>query len=107
MSAYSHICLACDHPASLHGLLPDAESVHGPYRCHCGCEITQDSPLLPLNHDAWVDYEVTHRTTTQRASALLADAVMDDPALRDRFDLMARETEGREPVLDDFGWLKR
>jgi mannitol-1-phosphate/altronate dehydrogenase len=44
---------------------------------------------------------------TQQASAQTADAIFADPALRDRFERMAKDTANREPVRDDFAWLSR
>lgn len=44
-------------------------------------------------------------TPTQDASRRMAEAVFEDPALRVRFELMAKEMETREPVPDDFAWL--
>jgi hypothetical protein len=47
------------------------------------------------------------RTRTQQASHELAQAVFADPALREKFEQMARDTAKREPVPDDFAWLKK
>lgn len=45
------------------------------------------------------------QTPTQEASRQMAEAVFADPALRERFERMAKEAEEREPVPDDFAWL--
>ena len=37
----------------------------------------------------------------------MADAVFADPELRERFEMMAKQTATREPVPDDFSWLSR
>jgi hypothetical protein len=48
---------------------------------------------------------MTDETPTQRASRELAEAAFSDPELRQRFELMTKETANREPVPDDFAWL--
>ncbi len=48
---------------------------------------------------------MAEETPTQKASREMAEAVFADPALREKFEQMARDTEKREPVPDDFAWL--
>ena len=47
------------------------------------------------------------QTRTQRESQEFAQAVFADPAVRDDFEQMARDTASREPVPDDFAWLNK
>lgn len=35
----------------------------------------------------------------------MAEAVFADPELRERFEIMAKGSNEREPVRDDFAWL--
>jgi hypothetical protein len=49
--------------------------------------------------------DTTEQTASQRHSAELAAAAFANPELRDRFVLMAKESEARVPVRDDFAWL--
>jgi hypothetical protein len=44
-------------------------------------------------------------TPTQEASREFAEAVFANPELRERFEMMAKETAASEPVPDDFVWL--
>ncbi len=46
------------------------------------------------------------QTPEQKASRELAEKVFADPALLAMFEEKIRETEKREPVPDDFSWLK-
>lgn len=46
------------------------------------------------------------QTPTQAASAAMAKAVFADPDLRARFEIMVKETDAREPVRDDFAWVR-
>jgi hypothetical protein len=48
---------------------------------------------------------VSDQTPSQKASGELAEAVFSDPDLRERLEMMAKETATREPVPDDFAWL--
>ena len=47
------------------------------------------------------------RTRTQRASQEMAEAVFADSELTEEFKVMAKETETRDPVPDDFSWLSQ
>ncbi len=40
------------------------------------------------------------------ASRRMAEAVFADPILREKFERMIREMAERDPVPDDFEWLK-
>lgn len=46
-------------------------------------------------------------TVEQQASADLARTVFADPELRAKFELMAKDADSRDPVLDDFAWLSK
>jgi hypothetical protein len=47
------------------------------------------------------------QTPTQKASAEMAASIVADPELRERFQLMAKETATRDPKPDDFAWLSQ
>ena len=50
---------------------------------------------------------MAERTPTQETSHQMAEAVFADPALREQFEQMARDTAEREPIPDDFAWLRK
>lgn len=50
MATYAYVCHACRHLASVHRLTSGATSVViGPYRCPCGCEISQTDPMYGID----------------------------------------------------------
>ncbi len=49
--------------------------------------------------------DTTEQSASQRHSAETAAAVFANAELRDRFVLMAKTTDSRSPIPDDFAWL--